>query len=128
MELSTIWIALSSIIFSASLFWPGESFYNPEYNIMKMFASELIWAFAFLINGSVTIWSLLTGIKSKYLFMFDSVGATILWTITSLSILLSVYPPPADCAPPLVFAFMSWWIMVRYEIPHDCDINKKAVK
>ncbi len=116
-ELSLAWVGLSSMVFGLLLLWPGVSFHYPEYQILSKFAGETTWGALFLVQGSVMIWAMLAGYKTKFLFLSDTIVGTALWTITCLSILLSVYPPPADSATTLVLAITSWWIMVRYQIP-----------
>ena len=107
-------IATASLIWGFLLFWPGETFGRPTYDMMAKFASEPVWAILFTLHGVLSLYALLYNIKSKSLLVFDGVLGCLLWTGSCVAMLLSVYPPPAAISAEIVTAFASWWVLVRY--------------
>lgn len=109
-------IAASSLLWAVLLFWPGDTFDRQTYALMRAVAPETAWAIAHLVHGSVAIYSVLSGHRSRAAWLADPILGCLLWSTSSAAMLLSVYPVPAAIAPQIVGALASWWLMVRYEV------------
>ena len=109
-------IACSSLAWALLLLWPGATFDRQTYALMRAVAPEVIWAVAHLVHGSVAIYSVLTGHRSRLAWVVDPILGCLLWTTSAAAMLLAVYPVPAAIAPQIVGALASWWLMVRYEV------------
>ncbi len=113
---SRFFLALASLMWAFLLFWPGDTFTRPTYTLMGKFGGEWTWAFLFLIQGGLALYSLLYKSRNRILLIGDGVLGCFLWTGSCVAMLLSVYPPPAAISAEIIAAFMSWWILVRYPV------------
>jgi lipopolysaccharide export LptBFGC system permease protein LptF len=108
-------IACGSLLWAVLLMLPGDSFSRPTYAYMKALAPEHMWALAHLVHAVVSVTSLLTGIKSRLVWVLDPILGCLLWTTSGIAMLFSVYPVPAAIAPHLIGAIAAWWLLVRYK-------------
>lgn len=122
LEATRFCLALGSSLWAALLLWPGALF-TPErqtYAVMASIASEQVWGFTFLLQGSVMMLSLFSGYKSRLFFIIDALLGCLLWTASTWACFLAhfgtleTYQPPAAMAYELIGAIASWWCFVRY--------------
>jgi hypothetical protein len=110
-------LALGAIFWGIMLFWPGETFDRPTYTLMAKFAPEWTWAGLFLIQGLYAMYDVLCpGNRGKFTLFIDAILGCVLWTLSCICMLLSVYPPPAAIAGEIALALASWWNLVRFNI------------
>lgn len=106
-------LALAETLWFIALIWPGDTFGRPTYMVMSQMASEPVWAAAFLLTAIIQ-WSIFfTGhYYNRYAATFAlwNMG---LWWFVSVSMYMSVYPPPAAISGELALAFGASWIYVR---------------
>ena len=123
MEATRLSLSLGALLWAALLFWPGELF-SPSrttYSVMAEIMPEYCWASLFLIQGSVMLYSLLYGHKSRISFITDALLGCVLWTASTAACFLAhfnggfgSYQPPAAMSYEIVAACGSWWHLVRY--------------
>lgn len=129
LEATRLLLAFGSILWAVLLFWPGALF-TPErttYVVMAKLASEEVWGALFLLQGSVMVYSLLWGYKSRLSFIVDALLGCVLWTASTAACFIAhfhtfaSYQPPAAMSYEVMGAIASWWCLVRYTIdrrPH----------
>ncbi len=119
-------LALGAMLWGLMLFWPGETFGRPTYALMARFAPEEVWAALFCAQGAYAVYSLITDARGKFAFLFEGVLGCMLWTGSCISMLLSVYPPPAAIAGEIALAVASWWHLVRFPFPVSKDDGRNS--
>ena len=106
-------LALAELIWSISLLWHGDTFERPTYQHMAAVATEEVWAGVFLLTAWVQ-WSLLLigDFQCIHARVFAAWNST-LWIFVTVSMYLSVYPPPAAISGETALAFAASWILIR---------------
>jgi membrane protein DedA with SNARE-associated domain len=117
LESARLWLITGVFIWAAILSYPGDTFNGPQYKVMMHFANEEVWACLFSIQGITSLYTLITGQRSKLTFVVDAVLGCVLWTVLCVSIIVSLEHPPIPFAAEISSAIASWWILVRYEVP-----------
>ena len=137
MEATRFTLGIAAIMWAIFLAWPGELFPTPDeiavgrgrmtYAIMATIMSENVWAFLWGLQGTVMLWSLITGARNCLTLATDAILGVILWTICVGSAFLvywpkaefltavMIYKPPAAMAGELSMIAASWWVLVRYK-------------
>ena len=106
-------LAMAEFLWALMLLWPGDTFGRPTYNHMSMVMHEQAWAFVFALSaGTQATIVLLHDFHSRFSRYFAAWNAS-LWSFVVVSMLLSVYPPPAAIAGEIALAFGAIWIWVR---------------
>lgn len=106
-------LALAETIWFITLAWPGDTFGRPTYNLMAGFAVEEAWAVIFGLTA-LCQWSIfLHGHYHCRFAVAFSMWNMLLWWFVSVSMCLSVYPPPAAISGELALAFGASWVYVR---------------
>jgi hypothetical protein len=110
---SRVTLALSEFFWAIMLFWPGDTFDRPTYAHMSTVMSEEAWGLLFLISSITQITIVLTeNFYSMFAKIFAGWNASI-WGYTVLSMLLSVYPPPAAVGGEIALALAALWVWAR---------------
>lgn len=110
-------LALAELVWALALFWPGDTFGRPTYALMAEVAREETWAWLFLLSAFCQfqiLWSGSYHTKPATLFAFFN---SLLWMFVTLSMYLSVYPPPAAISGELAMAVGACWVFVRSGVP-----------
>ena len=106
-------IAMAELGWFVLLIWPGDTMARPTYKIMATVMPEDVWAAVFLISCVLQTIIIITEtyhtVQARY---FSAVNA-VLWVYVVISMLLSVYPPPAAIAGEIAIAIASSWIWFR---------------
>lgn len=106
---------LSACVWVICLLWPGETMHRPTYHIMAMFGDDLFWMFVFatiaIVQGTRLL--LLSSFPVKFTHLINGAVAFV-WVFTSISMLASVYPPPAAIAGEIVVTLASVWVFAHY--------------
>lgn len=107
---------LSAVIWVICLMWPGETMHRPTYQVMAAFTDDFGWAVVF---------ALVAGLQGTRLLLSPSLPAPMasminglvafVWVFTSISMLASVYPPPAAIAGEIVVTLASVWVFAHYK-------------
>lgn len=108
-----IMLAIAELCWAIMLLWPGDSFARPTYTVMSGVAGEDLWAAIFLVSGftqGAIVVS--TEFDSRFARYFACWNA-LLWLFTVVSMLISVYPPPAAIGGEIALAVAAMWIFVR---------------
>jgi hypothetical protein len=106
-------LGIAELIWALTLFWPGNTFDRPTYEIMSSLFSENIWAFIFLVSGVTQLTIAFSSIFDVWFAkLFAGWNAT-LWFYTVVSMYLSVSPPPAAISGEAALAIASLWIWLR---------------
>ena len=108
-------IGIGSLLWGVMLLWSGNTFDMRGYTYMGRIASEEAWGIAHLLHGCTAIYSMLTGAKSRLIWLTDPILGCVLWTATAFCLVMAGPPANAAIAPDLVGALVSWWLLVRYE-------------
>lgn len=113
MVTSRILLALSEFWWGLLLLWPGDTFGRPTYSIMAEIMPEECWGFVFWITSSMQVTILVKeefhSREARYFAFFNM----LLWGFVVLSMLKSVYPPPAAISAEIAMAMAAWWIWFR---------------
>ena len=82
-------LAAAALVWAGLLYWPGDTFNRPTYNLMNYVAGELWWATAFLLQGVVMLMALLYDYRDRFVLLFDCVMGCVLWSAGTVMTLLS---------------------------------------
>ena len=106
-------LAMAETIWFITLAWPGDTFGRPTYSVMADMAPEMIWALIFAITAVFQWIIFFTGHYYNRCAATFALWNMSLWWFVSVSMYLSVYPPPAAISGELALAFGASWIYVR---------------
>jgi hypothetical protein len=106
-------LAIAELIWSITLFFPGNTFDRPTYDIMSTIMPENTWAFLFGIMG-ITQFSILAtrNYHERFPVWFAAINQTVWWFVV-ISMYMSVFPPPAAISGELALAIGASWVWVR---------------
>lgn len=126
-------LAMTELLWAVMLFWPGDTFARPTYEIMGTLSPELAWACAFLFSGIVQAHIALTGKCGTTWAHAFGVWNAGLWWVTVGAMLLAVYPPPAAIGGEIALALSATWIAIRpailIRLQRKCDnIKMRGVR
>lgn len=106
-------LALGELLWAVMLAWPGDTFARPTYSLMATVMSEHAWALVFLLSSVTQITVILMDdLHSRFARYFAGWNC-ILWSFVVISMLLSVFPPPAAIAGEIALAVGAVWVWVR---------------
>lgn len=106
-------LAVAEALWALMLFWPGDTFGRPTYSVMATAFNETVWAILFLMSAITQLTIVLQDdFHSRFARYFAGWNA-VLWFSVVLSMLMSVYPPPAAIAGEIALAVGAMWIWVR---------------
>jgi len=106
-------LGLAEIIWALTLFWPGNTFDRPTYDVMSRLASEQVFAIIFLLSGVTQLTIAVSGIVDHWFSRIFSGWNAVLWVYIVVSMYFSVSPPPAAISGEAALAFAAVWIWVR---------------
>ena len=104
---------LAEALWSAMLFWPGDTFARPTYSWMGAVAPELVWALAFGISAILQICIVIYEQCHRTWAHVFAVWNALLWWSAIALMLAGVYPPPAAIGGEAALAVSALWIAVR---------------
>ena len=114
-----ITLAMAEVLWALMLFWPGNTFVRPTYEIISGVMSETAWALTFLISGILQISIVLFNqYRRPWAQVFANWNA-VLWVFVVGASLMSVYPPPAAIGGEIALACAAFWIWARPLIIRD---------
>lgn len=106
-------LGFAELCWAIALLWPGDTFGRPTYNQMSYVAPEECWAVIFLVTGLLQFRILFVGSYSSTLAKAFAGWNAALWIYVTLSMYMSVYPPPAAISGELSMALGASWIFMR---------------
>lgn len=108
------------------------------YSLMAQIAPAWAWSAAFILQGSVMLYSLLTNTRSRALFWLDAVFGVIIWTAAIFACYLAYwkgfdrlleYKPPAIMGGEVAAMLAQWWIFVRYHFDDPkCPFRNRRIR
>ena len=108
-----ILLSIAEGLWAIMLWWPGDTFGRPTYAHMAQVMSEDAWGLVFALSAITQITIVGQGHFTKdYARTFAGWNAA-LWTYVVLSMLKSVYPPPAAIAGEITLMFAACWVWLR---------------
>jgi hypothetical protein len=110
---SRVTLALGEFFWAVMLLWPGDTFGRPTYNYMAMVMSEELWGMVFLITSIIQIVLVLSHKIHTICARYFAGWNAMLWSYTVVSMLLSVYPPPAAIGGEIAMALSAIWIWIQ---------------
>lgn len=106
-------LAVSELLWSVLLLWPGDTFARPTYSHMAMVMSEECWGVVFAMSAAMQITIVLQNDFHSRFARYFAAWNMVLWVYVVASMLLSVYPPPAAISGEIVLAGFAFWIWLR---------------
>lgn len=106
-------LGLAELLWSLTLFWPGDTFDRPTYHVMAQLFSENMWAVIFLFSGVTQISIAISGNVNHWFSRIFAGWNAALWVYVTVAMYFSVYPPPAAISGEAALAIASVWIWVR---------------
>lgn len=110
---SRMTLALAEILWAIMLWWPGDTFSRPTYTVMAHVANEDLWGLAFMASGVTQLTIAISQQTNTAFARYFAGWNAVLWLYVVVSMLLSVYPPPAAIAGEMALAISAAWIWVR---------------
>lgn len=106
-------LGLAELIWAFTLFWPGNTFDRPTYEVMSHIVNEEAWGLIFLLSGVTQMTIALHGNVDHWFSRIFAGWNAALWVYIVISMYFSVYPPPAAISGETALALASVWIWVR---------------
>lgn len=97
----------------ALLIWPGETFGRPTYNGMAKVMPEEAWALVFAVSSITQFTIVVRQDFHCWVARYFAAWNMVLWVFVVVSMLLSVYPPPAAISTEITLALAAVWIWIR---------------
>lgn len=113
MVVTRLLMGIAEFWWFALLAWPGATFGRPTYNHMAACMPEEAWALVFLASSVTQITIVLRRDFHCVLARYFAAWNMVLWVYVVVSMLLSVYPPPAAISAEITLAMAAIWIWVR---------------
>lgn len=110
---SRLTLSASSFFWAVMLLWPGSSFDRDVYYQMGNILSENMWGFIFLATSAIQFMIIAKGDYCSALSRIFAGFSAALWTYIVLSMLISVYPPPAAIGGEIALSLSALWIWAR---------------
>lgn len=108
-----VFLAIAEFLWAGMLWWPGDSFSRPTYTVMAVVMPEDMWAILFMVTGCLQMYIVINSLYNTLRAHYFALWNASLWTAVVLSMLLSVYPPPAAIAGEVSMMFAAVWIWLR---------------
>lgn len=106
-------LGLAELLWAITLLWPGDTFGRPTYTVMAKVMPEEAWGFVFLLSGVTQFSVLFSGdFHSRFPILFAGWNGA-LWLFVTVSMYLSVFPPPAAISGELALSIAAIWVYIR---------------
>ena len=107
-------LAISELIWGITLWMPGQTFGRPTYNVMAHFIpDENIWGAIWIISGLIQIYIIYKSDYHSRLAVLFAGFNSLLWWFVTISMYLSVSPPPAAISGETGLALAAMWVWIR---------------
>lgn len=106
-------LGVAELVWAITLFWPGETFSRPTYEVMRSVMPEEGWGLVFLVTAVVQFGQVLRRRYHGRSAVVFAAWSSVLWWFTVLSMYASVYPPPAGISGELALSLAASWVLVK---------------
>lgn len=106
-------LGVAEMLWAIMLIWPGDTFSRPTYHLMSHVMREEAWALVFLLSSITQIAIVVQETFHTPFARYFAGWNAVLWAFTVVSMVFSVYPPPAAIAGEITLAAAALWIFVR---------------
>jgi hypothetical protein len=107
-------LAIAEIIWAVTLFMPGKTFGRPTYHMMEhIIQDENIWAVIWTLSALMQSYILVTGRYHERFAVIFAGFNMLLWWVVTVSMYLSVTPPPAAISGEVALAIGASWVYLR---------------
>lgn len=110
---SRLLLGIAEMLWAILLFWPGETFGRPTYTIMARVMTEETWALVFALSSVTQLTIVIRRDYHCWQARYFAAWNMVLWVFVVMSMLLSVYPPPAAISAEIALAMAAVWIWAR---------------
>lgn len=110
---SRLLLGVAEFFWFLLLIWPGDTFGRPTYNGMAVVMPEQAWALLFLLSSVTQITIVIRRDFHCWLARYFAAWNMVLWCFVVISMMLSVYPPPAAISAEITLALAAIWIWIR---------------
>lgn len=110
---SRLLLGIAEAIWALLLLWPGETFGRPTYLGMSHVMREEAWGLIFALSSVTQITIVIRQDFHCWPARYFAAWNMVLWVFVVVSMLMSVYPPPAAISAEIALALASIWIWVR---------------
>lgn len=110
---SRVSLSIAEFMWATMLLWPGDTFGRPTYKIMSHVMNEEAWGLILLLSAATQITIVMVENFHGYCARLFASWNACLWVFLVLSMLLSVYPPPAAIGGEMALALAAVWIWIR---------------
>lgn len=110
---SRLVLGIAEFWWFALLIWPGETFGRPTYSGMAAVMPEQAWALIFALSSFTQFTIVIRRDFHCWPARYFAAWNMVLWVFVVVSMLLSVYPPPAAVSAEITLALASIWIWIR---------------
>lgn len=108
-----ILLAIAEVTWAVMLWWPGDTFGRPTYAHMSHVMGEDAWGLVFMLSAITQVTIIARGHCARtYACLFAGWNAA-LWFYIVMSMLKSVYPPPAAISGEFALMLAAGWVWVR---------------
>ncbi len=106
-------LGLAETIWAITLLWEGDTFTRPTYTQMSHVMTEEAWGFVFILSAVTQFGIVLKGdYHSRFATYFAGWNAA-LWMFVTISMYMSVSPPPAAISGEAALTFAAAWVWIR---------------
>ena len=113
MVMTRLLLGVAEFWWAALLAWPGDTFGRPTYLHMASVMGEESWALVFFASSVTQITIVLRRDFHSALARYFAAWNMVLWVYVVVSMLASVYPPPAAISAEITLAMAAVWIWLR---------------
>jgi hypothetical protein len=107
-------LAVAEFLWAITLFIPGDTFSRPTYAIMSLtLPSEELWGIIWLFSSITQFYILISGNYHDRAAVIFAGFNSILWWFVTISMYLSVTPPPAAISGEAALSVGAAWIWIR---------------
>lgn len=106
-------LAIGEFVWAIMLLWPGDTFQRPTYQVMAQITDEDVWGIVLFLTAVVQISIVLSETYHNYFSRMFAAWNALLWGFLVVSMLMSVYPPPAAIGGEIALALAAMWVWVR---------------
>jgi hypothetical protein len=110
---SRLMLAIAELLWSTLLMWPGDTFTRPTYTGMAHVMHEEAWALVFLVSAATQFSIVIQADYHCRLARYFAAWNAVLWAFCVVSMLMSVYPPPAAISGEIALTLAAAWIWLR---------------
>lgn len=110
---SRLVLGIAEFFWALLLIWPGQTFGRPTYNGMAAVMPEEAWALVFVLSSVTQITIVVRQDFHCWAARYFAAWNMVLWVFVVVSMLLSVYPPPAAISAEITLALAAVWIWIR---------------